>query len=297
VLDELTRRGVESLSPEERGNVQYYLKFAVLEGAQRFGAYKTRAEDGGNGRSRFFNVIDEEQYAEEIAWLHRLAGRNRYSSQLEGWLAHKRHAFIDEFRRDPCLIRGTEHWAEMNLGQRREFLEAVMRRRLETFSDRQFSFVIPRIDFLIEPANGLDAGAHGSLNKVEFNMKVLEMDDPTVPLMSIYHEGTHNILTQLAMAAKEGNIARTHPLFEDIQKALFSRENALGAPPQIDSLYRADDEERLAYQEQEYFLSNLQRGYGLRAKFDLACFFIQQRWKGDSSDMGLRAMLHDFRFG
>jgi len=80
----------------------------------------------------------------------------------------------------------------------------------------------------------------------------------------------------------------------------FSPPTATGGRhdlPSVISLYGADDEERLAFQEQEYFLSNLRIGHGLRAKFDVACFALTQFWREDPQKFGLRAVLHELRFG
>jgi hypothetical protein len=296
VLAELAHRG-NSLSREERGWAVSYLKWAVLDGAQEAGAYTAETVADGNGHSFLQRNVDERRFPEEIAWIKRLTADKRFSSHLEGWLARKRHAFVDEFRRDPRLMAGMEQWPRMTPNERKEFLAVVVRRRIESFSDEKHPFAMPEIDISTDAMNGCGGGASASRNQIRFNKVILEADDPSTPLMWIYHEGTHNILTQLTMAAEQGEIAEQDPLYGDIQKLLFFRKNGLSPPAEIVSWYAADDEERLAFQEQEFFLSNLLIGHGLRAKFDVARFAMSQYWRQDSQKFGLRAVLHDLRFG
>jgi len=294
VMDELARRDASLLSPEERGHVHFYLTRSILDEAQKTGAYRLENRKDGNGNPYSFPVVDEENFPEELSYLRKLSEQLRYSSALDGWLTRKRHEFVDEFRRDPALMTGKERWPTMTSSERKAFLTDVIRRRLDSFSDRDFSFAMPEIEITAGNADGLSGRAHTDKNKIEFDKSIFEIDDPAIPLKLAYHEGTHNILTQMAMAADEGKIASAHPLCDDIQKRQLSTRHKMYDENQIQSLYKANDEERVCYQEQEYFLGNLSNGYGLRHKFDLVRYVAQQYFVEDKT-IGLKALIHGLR--
>ncbi len=134
-------------------------------------------------------------------------------------------------------------------------------------------------------------------NEITLSQAILEDENPSASLKTIYHEGTHNILTQLAMAAGQGLIPERDALYEDGTKLLFTRHYGLAPSGEIVSLYQADDEERIAAQEGDYFLSNLSNGYGLKAKFDGAYSRAIQSRQQDPEKFDLRALLHDLRYG
>lgn len=296
VLDELRRAGV-SLNADERGDVSNYLMWSVLDGAKAANAYKVEAFEDRDGRPIFQEVIDEDKFPDEISWMKSFAQSNRLSPAIEGWLARKRHAFVDDFRRDPQLMGDMKRWPGMTLGERKQFLVAVINKRLESFSDERFSFAMPNIE-IDEDRLAVNPGSASTReNRITLSKAVLGDENLSASLATIYHEGTHNILTQLALAAEQELIPESDPRQEDIQKLLFTRHYGLAPPGEIVTLYQADDEERIAAQEADYFLSNLQNGHGLKARFDAARSRAIESLQKGSEKLDLRALLHDLRFG
>jgi hypothetical protein len=283
------------LTEEERGCAANYLIWAVLDSAAKNDQFKIQTFGNGDGCPIPRRVVDEQEFSEEIGWIRRLTEHCRFSSKLDEWFTRKRHAFVDEFRGDPELISGVEKWPAMTARQRRGFLVGVVRRRIESFSDKTFSFAMPEIKISVEEG-GCRGSASPQENTITLNKAIFLEDDPSEALTTVYHEGTHNILTQLAMAAWAGQIEESNPLYDDIQKASFTRYYGLSPPGQLASLYEADDEERLAYQEADYFGFNLRNGYGLRAKFDMARRNITHR-QSDIGKTRLRDLLDALRLG
>src|ERR1019366_1183083 len=165
-----------------------------------------------------------------------------------------------------------------------------------SFSDKRFSFAMPDIEIDENRLEVNPGSASSRQNQITLSKAVLDDENLSASLMTIYHEGTHNILTQLAMAAGQELIRERDPLHEDSQKLLFTRHYGLAPPGQIVSLYQADDEERIAAQEGDYFVSNLDRGHGLKARFDVARSRAIQSLQQDPEKFDLRALLHDFRY-
>jgi hypothetical protein len=295
VLAELSRNG-KSLNADERGDVWNYLRWAVLDGAEETRAYRLETFEDMEGRPILQGVVYEEKFPEEIAWMKWFAQFNRLSTTIESWLARKRHAFVDEFRRDPRLMTDIGRWPGMTAGERKEFLLTVIRMRLESFNDEKFSFAMPDIKIAEDLLTVNRGSASSRQNEITLSTAVLEDETPSASLMTIYHEGTHNILTQLATAAGQELIPESHALYEDARKLLFTRHYGLAPPGEIASLYQADDEERIAAQEEEYFVRNLSKGYGLQAKFDAARFRARQSRQRNPEKLDLGALLHDLRY-
>jgi hypothetical protein len=293
VLSELACRG-PTLSEEERGCAANYLIWAVLDGAAENDHHKQLGiQTEGGLVSRY--VVDEARYPHEIAWLKHFAKDLRLSANLEGWLARKRHDFVEKFRSDPGLGDDLARWPDMSPDHRELFLIRVIRARIISFGDERFFFTPPKISFF-DDETGLQGSASSRLNEITLNRSICDSDDPTPALMTAYHEGTHNILTQLARMAAEGRIPERDPLFGDIRKLAHSRYYGLAPPGQLRSLYESDDEERLANQEAEFFEYNLREGNGLKAKFNLARHLIAQSDQSRIQKPGLRGALHGFRF-
>ena len=296
VLAELARNG-NSLNEDERGDVANYLLWAVLDGAEQAHAHKAATFEDKQGRPLLAEVVDEEKFPDEIAWLKRFAQHNNPSPKIESWLARKRHAFVDECRCDPAFTTAMKRWPDMSAAERKEFLCSVIRKRVESFSDQSHSFTMPEIKINGDLLNVNPGSASDRANEITLSKAVLEDNNLPASLMTIYHEGTHNILTQLALAEGQGRIPEGDVLRPDIQKFLITRHYGLAPPGKIVSLYQADAEERIADQEGGYFVSNLSTGHGLKARFFAACFRSIEARQRDPESYDLRALIHDLRFG
>ena len=297
VFAALARAGELTRRRRAGRDVFNYLLWSVLDGARATNAYKAETFEDKNGHPILSDVIDEEKFPEEIGWMKYFAQDHRPSPAIEAWLARKRHAFVDDLKRDPGLMADMKRWQGMTAGERKKFLVSVIDKRMESFSDKNFSFAMPDIEIDEDRLAVNPGSASARENKITLSKAVLEDDNLSASLATIYHEGTHNVLTQLALAAGQNLIPERDHLHEDIQKFLFTRHYGLAPPGEIVSLYLADDEERIASQEGEYFVSNLNRGHGLKARFFAACDrAIDARERGPET-FGLRALVHDLRFG
>ena len=97
---------------------------------------------------------------------------------------------------DPGLMADMKRWRGMTSGGRKKFLVSVIDKRMESFSDKNFSFAMPDIEIdedrlAVNPGSASARENNNNARQQGGSRRLII----SASLATIYHEGTHNVLS------------------------------------------------------------------------------------------------------
>jgi hypothetical protein len=244
IMKMLADHPVSELSLAERFNAISYLQATVLFGAKMIGAYKN---DG----------VDESAFPEEIDMLQRLARATQYSPQMTRWMDARRQDLVSDLTADEAFMAQVRDWKKLSVPQRAGLLTQLIARQSRVYAKGAVDFAVPEV--IVTPDEGHEnndcwirvppLGRISSVRDITLHLREGFLRDATVAeaLMLAQHETVHHLTAQLALAVYDRKLPMPHPLEKDASLRLTRMRAGCNASSAINTSYKNDGEETLAY--------------------------------------------------
>lgn len=251
LIQTLERATDEELAAEHPSLIYYTLERLqdfILKNAQLRNAFAFAA----NGHKH----IDERHFSKEIEVIKKLSKAGDFTDTLK---AHVMGSVIKTAnwvaRNKPRIIGATETCVLDG------FLREMLDVQFNALSCNGIELTPPDITYTQSPTKSLGWIFASKVRKEHYRqpeifINVPELEGRTLDdvLMTVFHEGIHCALSQVARLMALGNIEKDSPLYDDALKLLVKNDLRYTAKTEVVSVYYHDPEERLAHRAHERFL-------------------------------------------
>jgi hypothetical protein len=297
-LEALEESNIHSLSLECRVVAQKRLIDHVVNEAKISGNIVNKNVPGANKEFVKAEIVDETAYQREISLMLELNKSFAFSDSLYQWINAKRKAYSEIIRNHTDMLDQNHRWETMTLKEKTDYIRLQMDLHTRLYSDENIAFKdseIMKLRNVPEYVTGATKNEpflendHLQAPGIGLSMGLLE-NAPMYEVMAVvHHEQTHTLLYQLAHATHLGLIDETHPLYQDgHMKAMELRYN-LAPPDTIESLYLNNDEEQLAFDQQDRFVQEVYKPETLRDHFYFAQHHLSNYGRKTVSEVKLFA--------
>ena len=256
ILKELKRAEPAGLSLKTRFHATDYLQRATVFLAKA-NDYKTPCPFNSNDF-----VVDESMLPDEVEQLLTINDTLQYSDALMAHFDKGRQAFISSLASSP-VFAGIS-WDDASRDEKLERLHQFIQRSIDIHSPYKTQTILS-CQCAPDSEKGLYAYAsqvagHKNgryYNKATINFSADLLDNPSAALRLAYHESIHVVMQEIGLALENGEIHADDPLYEDARIKLAHMESGQRSLPLIHSFYINENEERVAYGEQQRFEDSL----------------------------------------